>query len=165
MKLFNAICSCCLLSLPLAGHAASSNDLIVKFCRDNMGKKVGNGQCTEVARYAIRSAGAQSRQKNADFPAKGDYVWGKFIACLETTGRGRLKESGNRKDIQAGDIIQFRDVTMKGKKPIGRGYYTRSMKHHTAVVSEVQHRGRVFEGASSKHQGAEARRGTLPQPR
>jgi hypothetical protein len=110
-----------------------------------MGKKVGNGQCNEVARYALKSAGDQSRQQNADFPAKGDYVWGKFIACLETTGRGRLKESGNRKDIQAGDIIQFRDVTMKGKKPIGRGYYTRSIKHHTAVVSEVQYRGRVVK--------------------
>ncbi|MDE0821296.1 MAG: hypothetical protein OSA95_09255, partial [Opitutales bacterium] len=108
--------------IPFSGDATSSNDLMVKFCRENMGKKVGNGQCTEVARYALKSAGAQSRQKNVDFPAKGDYVWGKSIACLETTGRG-LKETGNRKDIQAGDIIQFRDVKMKGKKPSGRGYY------------------------------------------
>tara|TARA_B100001123_G_scaffold377453_1_gene444944 strand:- start:140 stop:676 length:537 start_codon:yes stop_codon:yes gene_type:complete len=133
-----------LLFLQLAGHAASPNDQIVKFCRDNIGKQVGNGQCTEVARYALKSAGAKSRQKNPDFPAKGDYVWGKSIACLETTGRG-LKETGNRRDIQPGDIIQFRDVRIKGRKPGGRGYYTKSFKHHTAVVSEVENRGRVVK--------------------
>jgi hypothetical protein len=127
--------------LPLA---TPEKDQIIKFCRENMGKQVGNGQCTELAKHAFRVAGAQSRQKNPDFPDKGDYVWGESIACLETTGRG-LKETGNLKDIQPGDVIQFRDVQMNGKKPIGRGHYTKSFTHHTAVVSEVENRGRIVK--------------------
>jgi hypothetical protein len=40
---------------------------------------------------------------------------------LEVTERGP-KETGSRREIKPGDIIQFRDAKMKGKKASGRKF-------------------------------------------
>jgi hypothetical protein len=141
MKRFTVLFHYCLFCLSCSVDAASSNEEIVKFCRENLGKQVGNGQCTALAKYALESAGAQSRQKNADFPSGG---WGRLVLFLEVTERGP-KETGSRREIKPGDIIQFRDAKMKGKKASGRGYYTMGFKQHTAVVSEVENRGKVVK--------------------
>ena len=141
MKRFTVFFHYCLFCLPFLGAAASSNDLIVKFCRENMGKQVGNGQCTALAKYALEAARARPRQKNSDYPSGG---WGRLVLFLEVTERGPM-ETGSRREIKLGYIIQFRDAKMKGKKASGRGYYTMGFKQHTAVVSEVQYRGRVVK--------------------
>ena len=68
-----------------------------------MGKQVGNGQCTALAKYALEAAGAKPRQNNADFPSGG---WGRLVLFLDVTERGP-KETGSRRDIKPGDIIQW----------------------------------------------------------
>ena len=141
MKKLKACFIGCLLFLPLASYAASANEQIVKFCKENMGKQVGNGQCSALAKYALEAAGARPRQKNSDSPSGG---WGRLVLFLEVTERVP-KETGSRRDIKPGDIIQFRDAKMKGKKASGRGYYTKGFKQHTAVVSEVGNRGRIVK--------------------
>ena len=73
------------------------NNQVLAFCKAQMNQKVGSGQCTALAEAALLSAGCKT---TADFGVTGndaDYVWGTRIFKF--------------KNIMAGDIIQFRNVT------------------------------------------------------
>jgi hypothetical protein len=82
---------------------------VVNFAADNIGKRIGRGECWDLADQALRAAGAE--------PPKG-YTFGDRI---------RLDE------IQPGDILQF--TTARFDEP---GYWTiMGMPNHTAVVHAV----------------------------
>jgi hypothetical protein len=109
---------------------ASINEKVVTFARANLGKKVGNGDCTTLAVAALRDSGARVFSLRR---ADGDYVW------------GRLVESS--KEARPGDILQFRDAVFKGKQRFSGGrwiswYY--EYHHHTAIVGEVKMDGKVL---------------------
>ena len=98
------------------------------FAKDNLGKKVDDGDCARLAVKALEAAGAKT---TADFKVTGevgDYVWGTLVEKYD--------------DAKPGDIIQFRDVklvtTTVVKQP-GGGTQTstrsQSMTQHTAIVS------------------------------
>ncbi len=103
-------------------------DKVRVFAKDNLGKKVDDGECAMLAVKALEAAGAKS---TADFKVTGEvgnYVWGTLVEKYD--------------DVKPGDIIQFRDVklvtTTVVKQP-GGGTRTSSrsqtMSHHTAIVS------------------------------
>lgn len=82
---------------------------IVNFAADNIGRKVGRGECWDLADQAMRAAGAE--------PPKG-YTYGNQIPLSE---------------IQPGDILQF--TSARFDEP---GYWTiMGMPNHTAVVHAV----------------------------
>jgi len=132
----------CLLFLPMVGRAGSLAEQIVQFCRENNGKQVGAGNCYALAAKALSAAGAKPRFLNPDYPGKEDHVWGKLVMYQEATTTG-LKRTGTGKDIQPGDVIQFRDTKWEGKKTTGKGNYSLSFGHHTAVVSAVEKDGNL----------------------
>lgn len=121
-----------LASVPVraADHDANStgpfNARIVEFCQENLGKQLGNGQCTAVANLSLRAAGAKVRPRR-DFPEPGDYVWGKEICLLEGTPYGTRVVSGSLDDVRPGDVAQFRNVK----------FVSVHASHHTAVVEYV----------------------------
>src|SRR5688572_2579090 len=120
----------CMLASPIAAAPAPQvtlSEKVVSFCQQREGEQVGNGQCAALATEALRFAGAKGR--GPDHPAKGDYTWGQQIFFLEVSARER-KIDGKPADIQAGDIIQFRDTRWVSKR--GRGSYTMTFQHHTA---------------------------------
>ena len=106
------------------------NTKVVKFCREQLGKKVTNGQCASLAVEALREAGAKR------FPLEnsgGDYVWGREIESF--------------KEALPGDILQFRDAAFKGRRVLsGNRILTwhEAYSHHTAVVTAVKEQGKVI---------------------
>ena len=132
----------CLLLLPTIARADTVGERIVQFCRQNKDQKVGDGDCYDLAKYALNAAGAKPQFRNPDHPAKGDYVWGQLVVLLEATGKG-LKWTGKGKDIRPGDVIQFRDTRWEGKRASGKGTYSMTFKHHTAIVSAVEKDGKL----------------------
>jgi hypothetical protein len=124
------------LGVSVASAAAAPNlgDKVVDYCRKNMGKKIGSGQCAALAFQALREAGARTRA-GKDFPKPGDYVWGRLVYLLEATPDGR-KATGNLSDVRRGDIVQYRDARL------GRAHFG----HHTAVVAGLEeYRLKVYQ--------------------
>lgn len=82
---------------------------VVNFAADNVGRRVGRGECWDLADQALRAAGAE--------PPRG-YTFGDRIPLSE---------------IQPGDILQF--TSARFDEP---GYWTiMGMPNHTAVVHAV----------------------------
>lgn len=90
------------------------NEQVVDFVQDRMGKKVGRGECWDLAAEALNSAGATW---------DGSYGWGVVI------------EPGTD-SILPGDVIQFKDVELEWVEGNSRNRMT--MPHHTAVVIDVK---------------------------
>lgn len=107
---------------------------VIAFCKQNLGAKVGNGQCAILAVEALKSAGAAGMGR--DFPKRGDYVWGYPVALLDY-GRGKVTGLETFENVRPGDIIQFRNVRLAGTGPGGVGTYAMTADHHTAVVATV----------------------------
>src|SRR5262249_39098476 len=74
---------------------ASPGDRLVEFARSRMGQRVGDGQCSTLAREALRAAGARGRR------------WGEQLPSL--------------KDARPGDILQFRDATFVRRRVLPDG--------------------------------------------
>jgi hypothetical protein len=133
------------LSLGLVAHG-SDNDLklpklnlkILTFCKKSMGKKIGNGQCADLAYRALMYAGAESPDNFRDHPRRGDYVWGELIYGHKID-EDKHMETGDRKLVRPGDVIQMRDVIIEHVEETEE-FITRETidaDHHTAVVSNV----------------------------
>jgi len=112
---------------------------VVRFARSQLGKKVGNGECANLAVAALKSAGAKDTH---DFGISGidrDYRWGTPVERYE--------------DVQSGDIVQFRNVkiviktTFESDKGSGYRVETRRYPHHTSIIARNLGKGRfkVFE--------------------
>lgn len=82
---------------------------ILSFCDLNKGKKVGKGECWDLAKEALNSSGAQW---------KPPYEFG--------------KELKKKEPVLAGDIVQFEKVIVE--YPNGSW---KEMPHHTAIVYSV----------------------------
>ncbi len=90
------------------------NKSIIAFVKTKIGKKVGKGECWDVAAEALNSVNAKW---------DGSYKFG--------------KEVNYKKDcVFPGDIMQFEGVTLKYQ--VGSKIYMEQLQHHTAVIYEVK---------------------------
>ncbi len=95
---------------------------VADFAKRNVGQKVGNGQCWTLVERALESAGAKTSNdltKNKKNFANADYVWGISISIDE---------------LQAGDIIQFRNHAYRMNKADG-SFEEHKRGHHSAIVA------------------------------
>ncbi|MFO0910448.1 MAG: hypothetical protein U0794_19240 [Isosphaeraceae bacterium] len=104
------------------------NTRVLTFARKQIGRAVGDGECTTLAVEALKEAGARR------FPwvPTGDYVWGREVASF--------------REALPGDIVQFRDAVFAGRRPLsGMRWQTWRYEypHHTAIVAEVREAGNV----------------------
>jgi len=141
-----------LFALALVAQAADSdnvsplNQRILTFCKKSIGKKVGDGQCADLAYQALIKSGAESPDDFKDDPLPGDYVWGSLIYGHKIDA-GKHFEKGDRAKVRPGDIIQMRDVVIEHEEESGE-YVTRETidaDHHTAVVSGVSPDGMTYD--------------------
>jgi hypothetical protein len=122
----------------------TTSQKVVNWARAQHGKQVRTGECWDLADSALKHAGAQSSGDLGPMDADADYVWGDEVADL--------------KDVQPGDILQFRDFTITttvetetiypdGSSDISTQEKEFTRPHHTAVVNEVKSGGvlRVLE--------------------
>lgn len=96
------------------------NKNIVVFVKTKISKKVGKGECWDLAAGALNSVNAKW---------DGNYGFG--------------KEVNYKKDcIYPGDIIQFEGVTLKYE--IDKKKFIEKMAHHTAIIYEVKGKEEFF---------------------
>lgn len=115
---------------------------VLAFCRENLGKKIGTGQCASLASAALRDSGAATRN-GPDWPAAGDYVWGDPVAMVRVSFTG-LKGTKDLVHVQAGDIVQFHDTRFSGYNHADGGVYLMKAEHHTAVIESVNPAARTI---------------------
>jgi len=94
------------------------NQKVVDYVDSAIGKKIGRGECWDLAAAALEHAGAYLDRSNQ----KSIYVFGK-------------KLNPKKNQIFPGDIIQIQDLKIEYTK--GNTIYTESMSHHTAIIYEV----------------------------
>ena len=103
--------------------SSSLNASVLSFAEARIGTQVANGQCAMLALDALQATGART---NFDFSnPDGDYAWGSLAATL-------TPQSHDLSQLQAGDIIQFRDARFVAPN----GYWS-TATHHTAIVESV----------------------------
>lgn len=120
------------------------NDKVVKFCKDKLGKKVGDGECYDLAAAALKYAGAKPQTEFKDSPNTGDYVWGKLVYALEIKDGSQKETKFPKISIQPGDVIQFGDAKFEGKNLRGFQNYSTIFPHHSAVVLDMKKGGNVL---------------------
>lgn len=102
------------------GETPALNQRIVELASDKINKKVGTGECWDLAQMVLDETGAD---------------W---------DGYEEFGELINYKSecIYAGDIIQFKNVKITWED--GKYTYEEEMKHHTAIVHEVKANGDII---------------------
>ncbi len=88
------------------------NKEIHTYVQSQINKKVGRGECWDLASYALNKVGAKW---------DGLFVYGRKLLPNEC--------------IQPGDIIQFKNVKLSYSK--GKKTFTEEMKQHTAIIFAV----------------------------
>ncbi len=99
------------------GEAPALNQRIIDIADAQVNKKVGRGECWDLAQLVLDETGA---------------VWDGYEEY------GRLIDH-KEECIYAGDIIQFKNVKIRWEE--GKYTYEELMKHHTAIVYEVKDDG------------------------
>lgn len=107
------------------------NQRVVFFALGNLRKKVGRGECWDLAELALKKAGAQTSSDLGPVGDDTDYVWGDLIDI---------------KDVIPGDVLQFRDhevttttvtesIFPDGSSVTQSEEITAIRPHHTAIVN------------------------------
>ena len=107
---------------------------LVAFCKDNLGKQVGNGECATLAQEAMKTIGAKPFYEYKESPEASDYVWGEAVFVLEFASGKRKRDPTDAKP-KPGDVIQYRNATFRGSR------ITFTYPHHTSVIAEVKPNG------------------------
>ncbi|MFM9874457.1 MAG: hypothetical protein ACKVQS_13460 [Fimbriimonadaceae bacterium] len=118
-----------LIALTSNSYAESEVKLqkdLLAFATNNLGKQVGSGQCAELISKALDAIDAKPFGTYEDFPATGDYVWGRKVATISKTEPAT--------ELKPGMILQFRNVKIVTKS--GYATFTFSAPHHTLIVEE-----------------------------
>jgi hypothetical protein len=113
-------------------HPLTTNQKVVQWASGQLNKQVGKGECWDLAEQALKHAGAETSVDLGPVEDDSDYVWGDEIDHV--------------KDIEPGDILQFRDyeVTTTTETeytfPDGSGgtevtTETAERGHHTAIAN------------------------------
>jgi myosin tail region-interacting protein MTI1 len=120
---------------PEKDESAEIRQKVVAFCKERLGKQVGDGECGTLAAEALAAAGAKSVHDFKQAPGPGDFVWGEPVFVLEVRDGKRTREPA-KAAAKPGDIIQYRDAVLR---TASGGLFLAS--HHTAVVIEAKSNG------------------------
>jgi hypothetical protein len=101
---------------PVSGNDTlpALNQKILAFVDTKMKKKVGRGECWDLAAEALNASGAKWN---------GKLKYGRLLDLKKET-------------ILPGDIIQFEGVKIKFEE--GNAKYTELLKHHTGIVYSLK---------------------------
>ena len=100
------------------GEIPTLNVGVLKFVKSKINKKVGRGECWDLAAEALEYVDAKWDK---------EYIFGQEV-------------DPNTDCIFAGDIIQFENVKLKYVK--GEVTYHEMMLHHTAIIYQVSGTGK-----------------------
>jgi len=119
---------------PARAHV-NIGERVVRYPRQRMGQRVGDGECFSLADGALRNAGARTAEDYGTVAPDLDYVWGSSVSLA---------------DLQPGDVVQFRDYRFDREVETRNadGSFTttsdvQERPHHTAIVERVDGGGAV----------------------
>lgn len=121
------------------------NAALVRFCRSNLGRKVGNGQCSELAVLGLPAIGARLDFNNP---------WGTPLCIYgATNGRqylqlapaGKTRGNPRKVNLKPGDIIQYENVKFERRWNGGNSYSFQEYPHHTSVIEQVSRDGNTLK--------------------
>jgi hypothetical protein len=127
---------------------------VVGFCKDNLGKTVGDGECGTLAVHAAKAAGAKPFHEYKENPGPQDFVWGELVFVLEVKDGKRTRTPAEGK-AKPGDVIQYRDTMFRSS----RGIYL--FPHHTSIIAEVKSNGDLVVYEQNMQGKKEVTQGTL----
>lgn len=104
---------CCVQDTAIPGL----NQRVVDFAKSKMGKKVGAGECWDLAAEALNTAGARW---------DGLYGFGELVDWRTA-------------EVHPGDIVQFENVDIERRE--GATVRRERYGHHTAVIMDVRDKG------------------------
>ena len=107
-------------SSPDCGSAPTLNQNIIGFVKSQLNKKVGRGECWDLAANALNTHKAKW---------DGLYKYGR-------------KVDPSSECVYAGDIVQFEKVVMEYNTSDGK--MMEEMPHHTAVIYKVESQGQYI---------------------
>lgn len=116
MKFLLAILFVCLHITP--GELPELNQKVIEYVNKNMRKKVGRGECWDLAAGALAYSNAYFDRSSK----KTVTIYGRELDLRS-------------EEILPGDMIQFKNVKMKWRD--GNSFHQSSMIKHTAIVYEV----------------------------
>ena len=96
-----------------AVRAAEITVKLTAFCKENLGKQVGNGECWTLANEAFNACGLHR-------PTGNLRVWGRLLDF-------------KKEKLQAGDIVEYRSAVFAGGSHTG--------PEHTSVIVKVDRHG------------------------
>jgi hypothetical protein len=129
-------------------NRASMADRIVGYASRKRGERDGDGECYTLVNRALRAAGARVAADYGSVTPDADYVWGTSVTLT---------------DLQAGDVIQFRDYTFRREDVTDddSGTTTDELEgerpHHTAIVRSVDGDGAVTVWEQNAPEGSAVR--------
>jgi hypothetical protein len=97
---------------------------VVAFARSQQGRRVGSGECTDLADQALQQSGGRATDAYAEASAgNDDYTWGRPVSL---------------RDARPGDILQFRNfnTTTTVNSGMAESTMTDMRDHHTAIVEQ-----------------------------
>ena len=134
--------------------AAEIAENVIQFCKDQLGKKVGDGECGTLAVQAIAAAKGKPFHEFKENPGVQDFVWGELLFVLEIKDGKRVRNPADAKP-KAGDVIQYRDAVFRSSRGI------LLLAHHTAIVGEVKATGELVVYEQNMNGKQEVTKGTL----
>jgi hypothetical protein len=110
----------------------TTNQKVVQWASGQLRKQVGKGECWDRAEQALKHAGAETSTDLGPVEDDTDYVWGDKVDDV--------------KDIEPGDVIQFRDYVVTttseteyifpdGSSETEEHTETAQRGHHTAIAN------------------------------
>jgi hypothetical protein len=108
------------------------SDTVRDWARNQLGSRVGSGECFDLADRALRAGNFKSAADFGTITADADYVWG--------------TQETNSANWRAGYIIQFRNYVQRVDRdnPDGSGSWTTEERpHHTAIIDSINADGSV----------------------
>ncbi|HEY3998292.1 MAG TPA: hypothetical protein VGO93_05465 [Candidatus Xenobia bacterium] len=104
---------------------------VVHLAQADLGQQIGDGECTTLVDQVLRGAGARGLGSYGGYGPDTDYVWGTPIQL---------------KDVQPGDVIQFRNYHMTRRIQHADGSAsnkTADAPHHTGIVQTNDGNGQI----------------------
>lgn len=115
-------------ALALPAEANTIGDSMALYLNGQIGKRVGGGECANMATEALRVGNGEfiSKDLGPDSPNSGDYVWGTLVTVISCSNKV-WSDSAPTVAVQVGDVIQYHSAVISGA----------SYSHHTSVVKSV----------------------------
>jgi hypothetical protein len=112
----------------------TTNQKVVQWANGQLRKQVGKGECWDLAEQALKHAGAETSTDLGPVDDDADYIWGDEVDDI--------------KDIEPGDILQFRDYVVTTTSETEYTYPDGSSE--TEVKTETAERGHHTAIANGK---------------